>query len=603
MRRIAVFLLLAGWLAAVEEPLVDAQWNGPWADQAGMQWDLMQDGQISDGSNDCFDSAMQLTATVAGARWTIQKQQQTADGQEYVLSGKAGPCTVERRIRLDGQRGWLRYCETVVNPTDKTVSAQLAVRGNCGGNAQIGVGTDGKPLAGGPLQKGNLGAVLVQQANNSRPSVVWLVGDGRGTVVPTLVVTGNRSFQAQWSLTVPAKGSASVYHLIAQRAIFAPGGFADTVKAVWNRRLVKPLLPPGAVLANWRTVEEAPVALPLVEALAEEFAIEDRAADLVVVDAGEGARLRGTLAGGPLVVATRFGQASVPVEQLAAARAIEGAAVLHLRNGEILAVAPGAAVSGRLELASGEGVRLPIDVSRTPAVLLRRRADDGAAGGQAGLLDLADGTRIALGGTLPELALATAWGPQAVPLAAIERIERVREPRPAWRVRLSDGSRFTAVPAALAVTLPTTRFGAQSVPLTQVVGYQRAGGPAAMEDEEPAPPVSWRGFLLVGGDRLAGSLGQAELELVASGTASRVPAASLRTLRRDGTSVAAVLVDGTTVAGTVRGTLAIGGGALAYRVPPALLVGWQDGTEPQDVPAIEPAPAPAKDDVEQEAMP
>ena len=128
--------------ATAVEVLTDAEMT-PFTDSQGMIWDVAQDGQVQDGSNDCFDGGMR--ANLPGRGWNCEHQQQTSDAQEYVLSGKAGTLEYTRRVRLDAPRAWLRYLEIIHNPTAKPVPCSLELQTNLGNNAQL-VATDGKPF-------------------------------------------------------------------------------------------------------------------------------------------------------------------------------------------------------------------------------------------------------------------------------------------------------------------------------------------------------------------------------------------------------------------------------------------------------------------------
>ena len=568
----------------------------PFTDSQGMVWDILQDGQVQDGSNDCFDGGMR--ANLAGRGWNCEQQKQTSDGQEFVLIGKAGNLEYTRRIRMDAPRAWIRYLEIIHNPTDKGVPCKLEVQSNLGNNAQMFT-TDGKAFSGGALAKGNLGfAALQQQQNQNRPSVLWLVGDGLATVKPTLTSQGGRSMKVQWTMSVPAKGTITLMHLMAQRNALNPTQFADALKPVWRRQLVKPQLPTGITPDNWQMAVEVVGGLPLVEALAQQYAIEDRSADTVILDSGDGARMRGQLTGGPLQVSTRLGSGPVPLAQIAASVAVEGSLRLYLRDGEVLVADPASPISGVIELASAEGMRLPVDASRSQAVVMRSEVTDGQPGKAVGFLKLVDGTRLAVTGDLPVLPVLSTWGAVEVPFSQITTLTRIREPRPAWRIHLEDGSVITAVPAAAALSLPTVRYGVKSVPLTLISGYDRMlAGPQMPSDE--APPPSWRGFLLDGNQWLAGGFADAQLELFVSGVSTVVPTAKIQACSREGAALAVHLLDGATAAGQLTTPVAITGGAASWRVPGSMIAKWANGVVPKvEVKAAATATEPAEPEEE-----
>ncbi len=589
----SIFMWALVWSVEVSaaEVLTDSA-LAPLTDGQGMLWDVTPDGQLNDGSNDCFDTAM--TAEVAGHGWSCSQRKQTSDGHEYVLIGKAGDLEVTRRIRLDPQRAWIRYLEIITNPTAKAVPCTLKVNTNLGGNAQL-FSTDGKPFSGGAIAKGNLGfAAVQQQRGQSRPSVLWLVGDGEGPAVPSLSTQGGRTLNVTWTMTVPPKGRMTVMHLMAQRSTLNASQFADTIKPVWRRKLVKPQLPAGTKLDNWRQVAEVVIGLPLVQELAERYAIEDRSVDTLILDSGEGARMSGQLTGGPLQIATRLGNGAVPLAQIAASVAVEGAMRLFLRNGEILVADPATPISGAIELTSSEGVRLPVDPTRSQAVVMRHEPTDGQPGAAVGFLKLVDGTRLAVSGTLPDLPVIASWGAVNIPFEHIAKLTRITEPRPAWHIHLDDGSMITAVPAIATLALPTTRYGVKPVSLTMVSGYDRVRlAPESMPILDDELPPTWRGFVLAGNQRIAGSFADAQVKLSVSGILTDVPTAKIQSCAREGAAFAVHLSDGASIAGQLPSLVSVSGGSAAWRIPGSMFMQWANGVVPKVVEPESPGPAPA----------
>ena len=264
---VSLLIALLGCAAAATaaEVLTEADMT-PFTDSQGMVWDIAQDGQVQDGSNDCFDGG--LRANLPGRGWNCEKQQQTSDGQEYVLSGKAGNLEYTRRIRIDMPRAWIRYLEILHNPTAKAVPCTLELQTNLGNNAQM-FSTEGKAFAGGPLAKGNLGFAAIQQQGQNRPCVLWLVGDGQGALKPGVTSQGGRNMRARWMMTIPPKGTITLMHMMAQRATLNPTQLADALKPVWRRSLVKPLLPAGTVPENWQvTTGVVGASMPIANGLA-----------------------------------------------------------------------------------------------------------------------------------------------------------------------------------------------------------------------------------------------------------------------------------------------------------------------------------------------
>ncbi len=95
---IAVCLAALPAAAQQQQKLVPANFNGR-TDSQGFNWDVSPNGQVVDGTNDCFDDAANLR--VNNQQFQGAQHQMTADGSEYVLTGSAAGLQVTRRVKID----------------------------------------------------------------------------------------------------------------------------------------------------------------------------------------------------------------------------------------------------------------------------------------------------------------------------------------------------------------------------------------------------------------------------------------------------------------------------------------------------------------------
>jgi hypothetical protein len=563
--------LCAGPLIAGDAEKLTPASLSPRADSRGMNWDIQPDGQIGDGTNDCFDNGLRLAVNGAQFRPAGQAMQ-NAEG-EFVLKGMAGQVKMTRRILIEKQRPVIRYIEEIVNATDKAVRVPVEIRSTLGGNCQSMLWLDGKPGGQGPQPKGVGGLVALQHQGQSRPSLVWWAGDAASQAVPTWQ-GDTRQFAVMWTVPVPAKSSRIIVHWLAQVNNLTAAGINPIAVQLWSKgRLVKPGLSPAQarLVANWKlTVDEDPApGLAAVDALGEALGAERGADDLVAVGRAEGARMTGRLVGGPLAITTRQGSAQVEVAQIAASHATDAGTRLHLRTGETLVALH---LGGQVQLTTGDGLSMPVDLTRALAVLAHKAPVDGKPStGMLGVLRTADGDGLALGGLDTELPMATAWGVISPRLSAIDRIESRREPTAGWWVVLTDGSRFPAVPAVAELTVTTLRFGEQRMPAALVTGFERgaAKAPVAVDDPTIAHAVVGDGIVLAGSPTSA-------MTLTNDAGSTPLPLDRLATLMRgdDGTLVA-TLAGGGTVGGQLASPAVTVTGSLAWTIPAGDLRSWR----------------------------
>ncbi len=587
-----LFCLACGPLGAAEEKLIPAN-NNPAIDSLGMKWDVQRDGQVNDGTNDCFDSGEVLQ--IAGGNFQPQAFMKTADNAEWVISGaQQNNVAITRRIRVLS-RNALRYAEVLVNKGATKEQLTLTLTSNLGNTAQTTVWSDGRPQGGLALPKGCVGIAAIQQPQ--RPTVIWIVGEGRSASPPQVTIQQNRTYQVTWAVSLAPKQTRVIYHYVLQRPGMLAPQVADAVKPFWKGSLVKTELAPALMrqVVNFRVqgaadgaeADEDLTRLPAIAQLLERAGVDDDGAmDLVGVGRSEAERMRGKLSGGPLVVTTPQGSVTVTVDELAGGEGGDPTAILHLRSGESLAATR---IAGSLALDSEAGVSLPVDPVHMLWLATRpRRADMTPPAGLVGILEEVDGTRLGLTGLAAPLALTCVWGHVELPLARIAHIARVIEPTPAWLVTCDDGSILRAVPETSELQVLTRRFGAIPVAVGTLISYRQAGAKPPADD----PPDD--GAQLANGDRLAGGLAGATLVLRAGGKDSAVPSERIAAIERpeDGPGLALVLKDGSRLVGLpADGTVGFLAGGCTIRVPAERILAWKVKAPPE--PEAKPEPEPA----------
>ena len=593
----ALLLLLVSILHAGDEKLVPAQLS-PRTDSGGSLWDIHANGYITDGSNDCFDNGAVLL--INNRDFNANERKQTADGSELVLSGKSESFSIIRRILVDNKRNAARYLEMVTNTGKQKQKIVVTIRSNLGNQAMQSSWNDGKSAANGPLPKKCVALAAITQSGDSRPGVVWIIGEAGAATPPTIEIANQRTYSISYSFELAPQHSRAVLHYVLQRPGLQPTQIAEQIKSLWKGQLVKPVMPTAykSMLINFRSgagpsageETEAPPRLPVIAALLERAGVEDTATKtLVGVGRSEAERMTGSLSGGPLIATSEYGAVTITVDELAGAEGSDFRTLLHLRSGETIAAHD---LKGALRLETEAGVELPVDPAHVAWLVSKRAPNEGLApADQLGVLLLTDGSRLAVSTTTAALPVISAFGQATVAFDQLATIQRMNEP-PGWMMTMRDGSRLRVLPATKELAVATCRFGMRQLLTARIAGYLRSGKVTIDEDRED-------GAQLESGERFYAGLAGTTLTLTANGADTAIPIERITALENpeNSSGLSVVLRDGGRLVGATKdGTIALLAGGQTWRVPIRRLLHWQAPPPKPDAP--EPAEAPeAEQDV------
>lgn len=584
-------------------------------DAAGCRWGLEQDGAVA-LSGSAAQPALSLfrhaaRLTVNGQPFAPQSAQTTADASRVRLSGVAGPVAVTRDIWIDRERGAVRYCDTVANPSDEPAAITLVHQTVFDQPVPALHRTDGAALPDDANRTREGAIAFLQTQPEGMSSAVFLVGDPKGRALPSW--TGKKNSEAQafeWKLDVPANASASVVAWVAQRPTLAP----DEIKAVAesffkNGRLLQPKLdgPAIASLVNFParglTADEggesaatADDVLAALTRLVGKLGIERSESDVYYMNPKS--VLEGEATGEPLALESRFGAVTVPLAEVAAVQGGGGRGRwprIFLRDGHVLSgpvTLPGWKISGT------KGWAISLNADSLEALVLRTSPDDGA--GQTAPHFLA---QLTSGDTLPlrleaeaRLLFVTPWGPLDAPVAEITGLWRTRQPTPAARLTLRDGSDLTVLPTPQEIKGTSSRLGPVTLQATDLAALWPPGIEAPESDrsaeeiaslddlEEAAAPRA----LLRGSSVIVATLADESITLLSGGTETALKTTELGTLARaEGASDAlpvftVTLASGASFEGTLQGgsvALKVRGGTV-WSVPQSHFLGWKQAQTP-----------------------
>lgn len=581
-------------------------------DAGGCRWGLDREGAISlSGSAlhpalPLFRQAAQLT--VNHEAFAPLSASASPDFSRLRLTGTAGAVPVIRDIWVDRERGAVRYCDTLSNPSDQP--ARLLVAHSVVFDQPV---TAIHRLDGAEIDERKtetrLGvAAFLQNQPEGMSSALFLLGDPTGKVLP--VWKGKKSSEQhdfEWSLEAPAQGAVSLVTWVAQRPALAPGDIRSLAAAYFkNGRLLRPQLDPSvaATLANFPAkglsgdggATDPPDAGQLLAPLArfaERLGIGQGKEDVYYMNAKS--LLEGKASGAPLTLQSRFGPLTVPLAEVAAVQGAGGGGRwprVFLRDGHVLS---GALTLPEWKITGSKGWAIALHADTLEALVLRTGPPDGAAAPAPAFL-----ARLASGETLPlriapeeRLAFVTPWGPLEVAAADLTGLWRLRLPSPSVRLTLRDGSRLTVFPSPGELTAASARLGTVTLQATDLAALwpatSEAPDPEAIPEEITSLEELGAGggplALLRGSNILSATLVGPTLTLVASSTETELSTADLHTLQRaEGSSDAApffvlTLTSGAIFEGSLRGgTLALdtrGGPRLT--VPLSHLLAWTQG--------------------------
>ena len=583
---------------AEEEKLVPARFTVR-TDKLGLRWSINEGGVILNDNTECFANGGMLRIDANSVRFS--RPMMTADGSEYVFAGTQLGLKITRRVRLDAERGAVRYLDVFENPGKAPLKVQAVIHTELPSSATQLLTFQEKPFTG-ALGNDDGGFAIVSEEGRNDGAII--VADPKAKPKPAIRVQGNRVFDVTYPLEIPAGASTAIVHYLAQRAQVSAKEGRDLLAAYYKRgRLFDPSIPKASekLLANFtfgRPADEddgtPPRLLDALAKLAEGADLSREKLDGILIDAGS--KLLGTVIGGDFEIETVFGKTPVAFANVAGVAG--GAGVLRpvrvfLRDGEILS----GTVSGvKCAMSTDSGLAFDVDFAQIQLLTMRADARDSIAPAKAALLVTTQlGDRLALSAeAAAPLEAATPWGMARVPLADVRSIEPVREPFPSQKLVLTDRSSILAMLRGGDWTAPTLRFGPVKIApqsiremLRLAVGAKTAAAPHCE---------------LLGENRIAGTIDLPELHLATESSITPVDPKQIVEIAvsksDDGAqSVIVKLAGGQELKGRlVETVLPLRSGERVWRVPVAHLVAFRI-PEPEPPPEEKKEAEPAKEEV------
>ena len=583
---------------AEDEKLVPARMS-EMHDKLGNVWGLDSSGSVQQSGNDngnaCFQRA--ATMTVGRGSMNFESPMMTADGAEYVFRGRTPSSRVTRRVRLDAERGAMRYLEIFENTTKIPAPVQVVISTMMATPAARYMNLHDKPMGGAFGNEDGAYAVSEEEGHND---AVFITGYPKGKTNPRVTVQDNRKFDVTYSLTLPPEGSVAIVHYVAQCAQGSAKQAKDLLAVYFkNGRLVDPGIPAAykSAISNFsvgKPAEAEDEPLELLEALTQlstDAKLSRENVDGLVIDAGS--KLAGTITGSDFEIETAYGKTKVAFANVAGVSGGEGMLSpvrVFLRDGEIL---NGTVNGAKVSMATDGGLSFDVDFAQMQLLTMRAGKADSVPPPKAAMLVMTQlGDRLALSADAPApIEAATPWGMARVPLADVRSIAPVREPFPAQRFELTDGSHFLAMLRGGEWTAPTLRFG----PVKMMPQGIRAMSRVAAGPRVPEGPRCE----LIGENQLAGSIDLAALSLATDSAVTQIDPKQILAIESDeagGSSrtVTVKLTGGQALKGRlVDNVVPIRNGDRTWRVPASHFSAFH---RPEPEPPEEKPAEPAKED-------
>jgi hypothetical protein len=470
-------------------------------DKKGFRWEVDANGGLTSNSQ-AFSSSHYLT--INGSGISPQRYQMTPDATRFLITGKVGQFPFSRQVKLDLQKGTVRYLDTITNPLAQTqsVKVQISLRGR---TSSQGVKSASRYVTSsqafnGVLPEGEIGFASIVNSSSYKSPLFYLCS-ARSAIRPVIVntSTSNYRFQIHYQVQIAAGKSVTILHGAAQSTwktqpsdkqftdamkVFTSKDFTRDIPIEIRRRIVnaKPSLP---------ATEFGPLLGPL-EFLAEVYEVERSEKDQLVV--GEESIVKGKLLGSEIKVETRLGGTSISVDQVAAIQG--GAGVgrqnqLLLRSGEVLA---GDLDLSALKFQADSGLTFSLKAEQIIALFTAKSASDGKRPAEVTTWVATQfGDRIALrphAGSI--IQGVSTWGPVRIPVAEVLSLDRNKsEDLPIHRLELIDGSQVWVILQGDSVKVGTDTLGSLSIPVAAIDRLANVFPPDPEDEEESSakPPT------------------------------------------------------------------------------------------------------------------
>lgn len=504
-------------------------------DSAGNSWSIEADGNIGRIGNSLVNSGHALL--VNEEAFTGFQPMMSSDGSEFVFQsipfqGLPG-LQMQRRVRVLGKSGGLRYAEMFYNGSTEEMNLTIALSTNFSGNYKTFVSDRGRiePVI---LGKDESAIFVLPGSSQSSKAFLFTLGQSGNTMKPTISAQNRYGLTYRYQLRLRPQETGVIVHHVTQVVI--PQSFDRISLLALSRphsfREIENSFDPDwkNYIVNGNTDVSGTMSSSLVAGGIDALAVSPGAID--VLASGEQTRLSGKAAGDPLQLTGKYGETEIPLEKLAAVTGSAGdpnrVPRLFLRDGQIFS---GAIAPGNFDFVQSSGARLPLDPS-TLDQLVRAKTEEGTnwTDESLALIETYGGDRIAVRDpSALTFSFVTAWGALPITLENLSWLKPTENGRPGHEVHLKDGSKIFGYFEPAEISVGKTDIGDLSVKVSQIRSLFTSFG-VDHENRKPLPKETV--IRLTGGQELVASLTNTTLAISSGGSQLETAVNEIRSLRR-----------------------------------------------------------------------
>lgn len=180
-------------------------------DGLGFEWDIRDDGEVSDGTDDAFDGGFDLSG------FGSTSSELEAGGREIVRIGAAAGLDVTRKVYVDPTQGFARFLDIFTNTTAGVVNTTINYDTNLGSDS----GTNVIATSSGDLVVGTDDDWIVtdDNENGSRDPAVVHAFSGPGGLRPTSISRDGDDIDWQFDLTLAPGETQAIMQYSAQNFV------------------------------------------------------------------------------------------------------------------------------------------------------------------------------------------------------------------------------------------------------------------------------------------------------------------------------------------------------------------------------------------------
>ena len=212
-------------------------WN--MSDSKGFNWDINNDGNVNDGTNDAYDGGLLMRINGSGYSGFSSARLNEAGDEIEIGPWKHLNLSISRRIFVNREMGYCRWIDIFENNTSSEVTATVQYYSNMGSSTQQAITSSGKTSV-----TGEDWAVVTASSNSSSPAVAHIYGAPKSKIKPIFSFNmHNDDIYHTITLKVPARKALAICLIQAQRRPFTAGvKFMKEFDFKKEMRLIPPAL-------------------------------------------------------------------------------------------------------------------------------------------------------------------------------------------------------------------------------------------------------------------------------------------------------------------------------------------------------------------------